>query len=233
MDVLVLCCHTGYFKIPLSSEFQRPAEIPVYQKHLVTAFQLLRRYDILVISGGYTNPSIEISEAKGYLEWAVDKGIISRNKLYKLSREKKILLEEFARSSVENLLFAMLRTYQVFQEWPLSLHAITLQWKKKWFEEIIAPCLKLPKFKVLETPFPDEKKEKLIEIGGIFPDPQMVAESNREDPLEFQRGQERDFWKKGNPYESQFPEIFHSINNQKIPTSWPWEQGKFNKRGKR
>ncbi|TET41602.1 MAG: hypothetical protein E3J60_04170 [Dehalococcoidia bacterium] len=210
--LLVLCCHGVYHKGGFYAD--RPIEKEVYEDHIRLAFSTIRQkaYDVLIISGGYTKPEEEKSEARGYLDWA-DEIRLDRTDLV-------ILLEEYARSSVENLLFSMCRFYQYFGYFPEEVGACTLHWKKEWFEEVIAPCLCLPNFKVLPV---EGEAKKLKEIGARLPNPHEVANKNRADPLEILRGgkvQKRDPWKIRHPYADmkEFKHLFKRL----ATIEYPW-----------
>jgi hypothetical protein len=207
VKVLILCCHGVYHRGKFYAE--RPQERIVYENHIRNSFALLRekRFDLLIISGGYTKDQEEKSEARGYLDWADDLGL-ERSGV-------KILLEEFARSSVENLLFSVCRFYQYYGCFPEEIGAYTLTWKDRWFKDVIAKALRLPNFQVIRS----ETEEKALKgIGGaVLPNSQEVAEKNKPDPLErlsFEKVRQRDPWKKGNPYEiiPDFQEMFEVLN---------------------
>ena len=210
--LLVLCCHGVWTKEAFYAEF--PGEKPIYENHILIAFNALRerKYDVLIISGGFTKKETKKSEAKSYLDWSDDLG---------LNREDlNILLEEYARSSVENLLFSMCRFCQEFHYFPEEIGACTLHWKKEWFEEVIAPCLCLPNFKVLPV---EGEAERLKEIGARLPNPHEVANKNRADPLEILRGgkvRKRDPWKIRHPYAGikEFKHLFKRL----ATIEYPW-----------
>ncbi len=220
--LLVLCCHGVYDKGEFYAD--RPAEKEVYQDHIRLAFDIMREktYDVLIISGGYTKLQVEKSEARGYLEWADEIGLDKTGLV--------ILLEEYARSSAENLLFSMCRFYQYFDYFPEKVGACTLHWKKEWFERVIAPALCLPKFAVKTV---KNEKEKLTDLMKQFPagevkcfDPHDVVNDNCMDPLEIRKDVwKRDRWKKGHPYtdiNSAFGKMFGKLDEMKY--LYPWKQ---------
>jgi len=221
-QVLVLCCHGVYHKGAFYAD--RPIEREVYEGHIRLAFDAIRQkaYDVLIISGGYTKLEEEKSEARGYLDWADEMGL-DRTDLV-------ILLEEYARSSAENLLFSICRFYQYFCCFPEKVGSCTLGWKKEWHKEVIAPALCLPKFAV-ETVENEEMKlkelkERFPNEKVICPDAHEVAENNRGDPLEIRKDVElRDRWRKGHPYASinaEFGKMFGNLDEIKF--FFPWKQ---------
>lgn len=234
--LLVLCCHGVYHKEEFYSD--RPAEKEVYQNHIRLAFDTVREktYDVLIISGGYTKREVEKSEAQGYLEWADAMGL-DRAELI-------ILLEEYARSSAENLMFSMCRFYQKFNYFPEKVGSCTLSWKRKWHTEVISLALDLPEFTV-ETV--GDEEEKLKEIQAKFPTERVfcpnsrkiaeITEKESRDPLELLKNiADRDFWKKGHPYANinlGFAKMFDkleemrkqgNVNADDLKPFYPWKQ---------
>lgn len=211
--LLILCCHGVYHKGEFYAD--RPQEKEVYQGHIGTAFNALKagKYDTLIISGGCSKPQLEKSEARGYLDWADELG---------LARTGLILLEEFSRSSAENLLFSMCRFYQYFDYFPEEVGSCTLFWKEKWHKEVIAPALQLRDFTV-ETV--QNERQKLKELQAKYPtervfspDRHTIAEITKKeskDPLELLKNvEDRDLWKKGHPYANinqEFRDLFGQL----------------------
>lgn len=74
-------------------------------------------FDVLIISVGYTRKEIKKSEARGMLDWAKDLNLNLENFI----EQKKIILEEYARDSFENLLFSICRFYQIFKIFPKEI----------------------------------------------------------------------------------------------------------------
>jgi hypothetical protein len=225
--LLVLCCHGVYHRGRFYAE--RSQEQSVYENHIRASFDALKKeqYDVLIISGGYTKTEVEKSEARGYLDWADDLGLDGA--------EFIILLEECARSSVENLLFSMCRFYQYFGYFPKEVGACTLSWKDIWFEKVIAESLRLSDFHTLKINGEEASLRKIE--GAIFPNRKEVTEKNKSDPLERLSAQKvlrRDPWKKGNPYEGipELREVFEVLNrmekegNPSLPQSFKflWEK---------
>jgi hypothetical protein len=228
--LLILCCHGVYHKGEFYADF--PAEAEFYKEHIRESFNAIkeRRYDVLIISGGCTKYPVEKSEARGYLDWADDLG---------LARTGLVILEECARSSLENLLFSMCRFYQYFGYFPKEVGSCTLFWKKEWQEQVIAPALCLPNLHVLAPNKEEEKLRKNWTRPYPYKESTKVANEHRDDPLEIRGAkklQERDFWKKEHPYASindDFGKLFKKLEEMKeegntnpdeLKPFYPWRQ---------
>ena len=224
MRLLIVCCHGVYHQGVLFAE--RPSERQVYELHIKKSIEALTQgqCDVLMFSGGYTRREVQKSEARGYFDWARDLGLINE------TIEKEIVLEEFARSSLENLLFSICRFYQLFLTFPKKVIVCTLFWKRRWFKEVLAPALRIS-IEMLET-----GEEELFRKSAIaFPDPQEVVEDNKRDPfgiLSLEKIQRRDPWKKTIPYSSSpLKTVFQQLEKMKelkilsLPQhfKFPWE----------
>jgi hypothetical protein len=102
--LLVAALHAIYFNGRWHGGF--PGEGPFYGNHIQAAIQLLRDdgYEYLSLSGGRTHPSVAaqaggLSEAEGAKQYAVDQGLVSAD-------DNRIILEMWARDSMENLYFS-------------------------------------------------------------------------------------------------------------------------------
>jgi hypothetical protein len=79
---------------------------------------------LLVISGGRTQAALRRSESRSYSEWAEHLG-------FKLPAS--IVLEEYALSSIENLLFGLYRYHQTRQVFPAGIDVISWGFKAARF----------------------------------------------------------------------------------------------------
>ena len=219
-NLLVLCCHGVYDNGDFYAD--RPIEKDIYLKHIEQAFMLLQKnkYDVLIISGGYTKPQVEKSEARGYLDWAKEE---KRLGLY--WQKMDVILEECARTSAENYLYSICRFYQYYGNFPLKVGSITLGWKKSWHEKVIGPALS----KEIAVELIEGEWEKLKEINpsfGLIKDnngdlakacEQVLKNNSGEklDPFEAKKNiEDRDIWKKGHPYQNinnDFKEFFDKL----------------------
>ena len=210
--LLVLCCHGVYHKGEFYADYPNEAEF--YKEHIRESYNALKEgtYDVLIVSGGCTKYPVEKSEARGYLDWSDDLG---------LARTGLVILEEYARSSVENLLFGMCRFYQYFRYFPDEVGACTLHWKKDWFEQVIAPALCLPNFQVIVPEGEEKKLRKSWARPYDYKESFEVANEHRCDPLEIRGAkklQQRDFWKKEYPYvgiNADFSKMFEKLDGMK------------------
>jgi hypothetical protein len=183
---LILCCHCVYDKGNIYSEF--PEDRAVYEQHLRESVKALHSglYEALIISGGYTKKQVEKSEARGMLDWAHDLALA-----FDASR---VILEEYARDSFENVLFGMCRFYQEYHQFP---EAVTIcSWKPKESRfRLIADGLQIPNYSF----FGIGKKNDVVEreadlLKLVYGDP-----LHRQRALATMR-RNRDPWGKGNPY---------------------------------
>ncbi|GME96580.1 unnamed protein product [Ambrosiozyma monospora] len=109
----------------------------------------------LIISGGFTKKQIERSESESYLKCAQDRGLISSE--LKNSKDK-ILLEECARDSFENVLFSLALYKSKFGYYPDRITIVGFEFKRYRFMN--------QHLKVLQFP---ETNIEYIGIGPIYP----------------------------------------------------------------
>jgi hypothetical protein len=171
----------------------------VYKSQLKTSLSLLANgnYDVLIFSGGYTKPKVEKSEARGMLDWAED--------LHLTQEGDRILLEEFARDSLENLLYSMCRFFQFFGEFPALVHSCTWRFDIRRYE-IFAQKLALPNFQVVPVGKRSGEKRIAEELASL-------AESDpfsQKQPGSAEKYLKRDPWKKIPPY-AQIDERFQKL----------------------
>lgn len=226
MKVLVLCCHGvfssngAFISDPRYERTVDPISVEVYLDHIKEAAKLIREreYDVLIVSGGYTKPQIEMSEAASYLKilrYLIDE-----------KTAKNVLLEEYAKDTFENILFAMCRAYQVYKEFPVTLGILTWTWKGKRVQ-VIAEGLRIPDFVVIGVGNKNLSKTQTQIADEVKPDP-----LHRTSELAQKRG-ERNPWKKRNPYEGipGLRKMFKVLNkmekegNPSLPAEFkfPWE----------
>ena len=195
---LILCCHCVYDNGNIYSEF--PEDKTIYEQHLRESIKSLRdrRYDVLIISGGYTKRDLEKSEAQGMLDWAQDLGLNMQG----------ILLEEYARDSFENVLFSICRFYQEYEQFPKSVGICSWKSKERRFR-IIAHVLTLPNYSFLVIGDKEEVKEREAKLLDLVIDDPF----HRKPSLAYMR-QKRDPWNKGNPYASveRFKDMFETLD---------------------
>ena len=195
--LLILHCYGVYHRGVFHADY--PEYVRIYEQQLRESFRLLDEgcYDVLVISGGYTKPEAEKSEARGMLDWADE---------LELPRKKGIaLLEEYAKDSFENLLFSTCRFFQFFGEFPGTVHSCTWKLNTERFG-ILARQISLPRFQVI----PVGRRVGEEEIAHKW------AELAEEDPFYLKQSdskekyQKRDPWRKSCPY-GQIDEDFRRL----------------------
>lgn len=84
----------------------------------------------LVVSGGFTKPEIEKSEASSYLDMAKAVGFL-KNPYFRIGTN--ILLEEHARDSHENVLYSLSTFYKKFQKFPKKITIVGFGFKRERF----------------------------------------------------------------------------------------------------
>ncbi|KAJ8107793.1 hypothetical protein OPT61_g8618 [Boeremia exigua] len=104
---------------------------------------------ILVFSGGVTKSSLTpISEARSYYHAALveelAQGHIGGGRAQKLYSKGRLLLEEQATDSFQNLLFSILLFRQTVGWYPKNIRVITHAFKSKRFLELHAPAIRWP-----------------------------------------------------------------------------------------
>jgi len=197
MKLLILHCYGVYHKRHFYTE--HPEQIKIYKAQLKKALQLLNagNYDVLIISGGYTKPQVEKSEARGMLDWSEDLGLVTDKGI--------ILLEEYAQDSFENLLFSMCRFFQFFGEFPASIGSCTWKFNIRRFE-IFAQKLALPNFQVVPVGITD-KEDRIAE---------KWAKLAKEDPFYRRQPDSAEKYLKRNPWEKLHPYAQINQNFQKL-----------------
>ena len=119
--------HAIYFKGTWYGGF--PGEEDFYARHVEAAIELLRAdsYEYLSLSGGRTHRSVAeqtagLSEAEGAKQFVIDKGLLS-------AIDDRIILETWARDSMENLYISILAFFQKTRRWPSRVGVVS--WASK------------------------------------------------------------------------------------------------------
>jgi hypothetical protein len=105
--------------------------------------------NILIFSGGPTKkPKTDMSEARSYYHAALAnelaQGHLGGGRTHSLFTRGRILLEENATDSLQNLLFSILLFRQKTGHYPRSIRLITHAFKSKRFLDLHAPAIKWP-----------------------------------------------------------------------------------------
>jgi hypothetical protein len=108
---------------------EHPEDRPIYESHIAYAFNHLTWRGaispLLVISGGFTKIQRQCSESRSYLDLARALG---------LAIPISVALEEYALTSIENVLFSLYVYHQIRKVYPESLEVISWEFKRKLFE---------------------------------------------------------------------------------------------------
>ena len=137
--LVILACHCVYN--PETDEIytdksQFVNDRPVYEAHIDYAIRHLRLCKnwipdsdpLLVISGGFTKPQRNSSESSSYVELA---------KRMSLQIPENLALEEFALTSIENLLFSLYMYHEVRGRFPKTIDVISWEFKRQRFVETL------------------------------------------------------------------------------------------------
>jgi hypothetical protein len=109
-----------------------------YGSHIQVAIQLLRDdgYEYLSLSGGRTHPTVAgqaggLSEAEGARQYAIDHGLVSAD-------DNQIILEMWARDSMENLYLSILAFFLKTRRWPSRVGVVS--WASKGLRFHLIAC---------------------------------------------------------------------------------------------
>lgn len=108
---------------------------------------------ILIFSGGATKQDLTpLTEARSYYHAALaqelSQGHIGGGRAHQLYSKGRILLEEHATDSLQNLLFSILLFRQTIGWYPKNIRVITHAFKSKRFLELHAPAIHWPKDRI-------------------------------------------------------------------------------------
>ncbi|GAA5795636.1 hypothetical protein EDC94DRAFT_596074 [Helicostylum pulchrum] len=121
--------------------FQQGGQIHVFIEHIQKGIELLKRDTnaVLIFSGGETRPKAgPRSEAFSY--WQIAKILLDNdNSLTEKEKETlpaRMITEEFAKDSHENLLFSICRFSEMTGNYPRSITVIGFEFKRQRFQDI-------------------------------------------------------------------------------------------------
>ena len=137
--LVVLACHCVYDPQTDAIYTDKPQFVndrPVYEAHLEYAFRHLHLCinwlpnsdPLLVISGGFTKVQRNCSESRSYVEMA---------RRMDLEIPSNLALEEFALTSIENLLFSLYAFHEAQGAYPAQIDVISWAFKRERFEATI------------------------------------------------------------------------------------------------
>ncbi|CAB4443020.1 unnamed protein product [Rhizophagus irregularis] len=123
-------------------------QVKAFINHVKKGIELVKENDesLLIFSGGQTRPSAgPRSEAQSYYILAQSLNLnLSSTINSTTSLNTRIITEEYARDSYENLLFSICRFNEYTNSYPRNITVIGFQFKKKRFSELHRFALKFP-----------------------------------------------------------------------------------------
>lgn len=126
--LVLLPCHGVFGAGGRELYAEHPEDRPVYEAQLCHAWALLRQREdqqpLLVISGGATQSESKSSESRSYLEMASTLG---------LGPASAVALEEFALTSIENLLLGLYVFHQQRGCYPDQVDVVSWEFKRGRF----------------------------------------------------------------------------------------------------
>ena len=129
--LIILTCHCVYDPDLDCIYAEHKEDKPIYESDVRFAFNSLNWTNIenplLVISGGKTKAEIDCSESRSYVRWA--------KKLNINFPKEKVAIEEYAMTSIENLLFSIYIYIEQKKSFPKDIIVISWGFKRERFEE--------------------------------------------------------------------------------------------------
>ncbi|RDW91291.1 hypothetical protein BP5796_02456 [Coleophoma crateriformis] len=171
--LVLVCCHAIYLggytrgeceKEWLLASFQK-GETKTFRTHLQAGLSVLHQDPsaLLVLSGSKTRREVDISEARSYLDLAID------NDFWSIVHPQsatgaRILLEEQAMDSMANLTFSLLMFWKTTKRWPEKITIISHEFKKERFLDYHVKALGLDPERVvflgLNPPYMNKESSK-------------------------------------------------------------------------
>ncbi|KAK9370695.1 hypothetical protein V1509DRAFT_616560 [Lipomyces kononenkoae] len=181
---------------------------------------------IVVFSGGQTDRGAgPISEAQGYWNLAMARSIISEtNKEISM----RVLTEEYARDSYENLLFSICRFYEFTGNYPQKITVISHKFKGYRFDNLHRAALRYPKssFKFMGIDPPGEPPSQAERVNAVEPfqrDPYACSH-----PLLLEKKIARNPFRRRAPYIDSCPQLYGlftycTLNDTFYEGPLPWD----------
>ncbi|CAI2162986.1 13000_t:CDS:2 [Funneliformis geosporum] len=223
-------------------EFQKGGQVKTFINHIKKGVELVKENEeaLLIFSGGQTRPSAgPRSEAQSYYALAQSLNLLSNTNFTSTTNTStnnyplitRIITEEYARDSYENLLFSICRFNEYTNNYPRYITVIGFQFKNKRFVELHRFALKFPlnRFKYIG-----------IDPDNTSPLGRFVGENvNSMGPFQrdlygchgklLEKKLNRNPYRRSHPYQISCPELSSLFNycpenqNQLFPDKLPWE----------
>lgn len=122
-------------------EFQKGGQINTFIDHIKKGLEQLQKDNksLLIMSGGETRPKAgPLSEAQSY--WEIAQHYLSDSE----ESIERVVTEEHARDSFENLLFSICRFYELTGNYPESITIVGFEFKKERFIKVHRAAARYP-----------------------------------------------------------------------------------------
>lgn len=136
----------------------KPGEHETFVAHALAGIDILANPShaantLLVLSGGVTKSSLtSLSEARSYyhavLALELAQGHLGGGRAYELFNKARILLEEYATDSFQNLLLSILLFRRTTGAYPKRIRVITHAFKARRFLDLHAPAIRWPSSRI-------------------------------------------------------------------------------------
>jgi hypothetical protein len=182
--LIVLTCHCVYDPDLDRIYAEHEEDRPVYQSDVNFAFNSLKwmaeEEPLLVISGGKTKIERDCSESRSYVQWAIKLGIEFPG--------DKIALEEYAMTSIENLLFSLYVYVDTKKVFPKYINIISWEFKRRRFERTLAAINKWRNLQDWSTKQFDFYSTwppiRFIPVGDLWGIPKSFAQEEEDKEVE-------------------------------------------------
>lgn len=177
-------------------DYQR-RQVPLFLEHIRAGADMARNDPraLLVFTGGQTRPGVgPRSEAQSYFSAAESLGILSEGNgtLY-----DRVVTEEFARDSLENLIFSMARFEQITGLSPQRVTVVGFSFKARRFLELHRVAARIPaeNFTYVPVFLPGHPQDGIVD--DAYDDfkadpygcgPKLVAKASSRNPYKQQHG---------------------------------------------
>ncbi|KAI8325712.1 hypothetical protein GQ54DRAFT_326871 [Martensiomyces pterosporus] len=123
---------------------EQRGEVGAFMAHVGKAIEIVKEHDsaLLLFSGGETRVEAgTYSEAQGYWAAADKMGWLTKD-VY-----RRVMTEEFARDSYENILFSIARFHEITGNYPDRITVVGFDFKRERFVDLHRGALKYPKIR--------------------------------------------------------------------------------------